>query len=147
MIILDTNILSEIMRPAPAPQVMAWLRQQPLSTLAVTAITLAEIRYGLERLAEGARRRNLEERFQAFLARGFDDERILVFDAAAAIAYSTLVVEREKAGRPIDAFDAMIAAIARREGASVATRDRSGFENCGVDLINPWDYRPPDNLQ
>ena len=138
MIILDTNIISEVMRPAPEPRVMVWLRKQPLKTLATTAVTLAEIRYGLGRLPEGQRRRNLEEQFRSFLARGFDD-RILAFDAASAEAYSAIVIEREKAGRPIDAFDAMIAAIARMNSAWVATRDVAGFEGCGVDIINPWD--------
>ncbi len=138
MIILDTNIISEIMRPAAEERVMAWLRKQPLNLLATTAVTVAEIRYGLGRLPEGQRRRNLEERFRSFLTRGFYD-RIMAFDAAAAEAYSLIVVERERAGRPIDAFDAMIAAIARMNGASVATRDVSGFEGCGVDIINPWD--------
>ena len=138
MIILDTNIISEAMRPAPEARVMAWLRKQPLNTLATTAVNIAEIRYGLGRLSEGQRRRNLDERFRLFLARGFDD-RVMVFDAAAAEAYSAIVVERERAGRPIDAFDAMIAAIARINRAAVATRDVSGFEGCGVNLINPWD--------
>ncbi len=138
MIILDTNIISEIMRPAAEERVMAWLRKQPLKLLATTAVTVAEIRYGLGRLPEGQRRRNLEERFRSFLTRGFYD-RIMAFDAAAAEAYSLIVVARERAGRPIDAFDAMIAAIARMNGASVATRDVSGFEGCGVDIINPWD--------
>lgn len=101
-------------------------------------MTIAEIRYGLGRLPEGQRRRKLEERFRSFLARGFHD-RIMAFDAAAAEAYSVLVIEREKAGQPIDAFDAMIAAIARMNGASVAARDVSGFAGCGVAIINPWE--------
>lgn len=137
MIILDTNMISEVMRPTPEPRVMAWLRKPPLRTLAVSAVTLAEIRYGLGRLPEGKRRFDLEERFRAFIARGFQD-RILAFDAAAAEAYSAIVINREKAGRPIEAFDAMIAAIARVNSASIATRDVGGFEGCGVEIINPW---------
>ncbi len=140
MIVLDTNIISEIMRPEPDANVMSWLRQQRLNTLAITAVNIAEIRYGIGRLPDGQRRLNLDERFRAFLSRGFDD-RILAFDASAAEVYSTIVVEREKVGRPIDAFDAMIAAIARVNGANVATRDISGFEGCGVDLINPWNKK------
>lgn len=137
MIILDTNVISEIMRPQPELKVMEWLRKQPLDSLATTAITLAEIRYGLGRLPQGQRRRSLQERFQAFLVRGFGD-RIMAFDAAAAEAYSSIAIERERTGRPIDAFDAMIAAIARVNSASVATRDVAGFEGCGVVVINPW---------
>ena len=143
MIILDTNVISEAMRPRPDARVMAWLRKQPLSTLATTAITVAEIRYGLDRLPEGQRRRNLNERFHSFLTRGFND-RIIGFDVAAAEAYSTIVVGREKIGLSIEAFDAMIAAIARVSGASVATRDISDFEECGVELINPWDEGQDD---
>lgn len=115
MIILDTNIISEIMRSKPEPRVMAWLRKQPLNLLATTAITVAEIRYGLGRMPDGRRKHHLQAQFQSFLARGFRD-RILAFDATAAEAYSVIVVEREKAGRPIDAFDAMIAAIGRING-------------------------------
>jgi predicted nucleic acid-binding protein len=137
MIVLDTNIISEIMRPKPEPSVMRWLRKQPLSVLATTAVTVAEIRYGLGRMPEGRRKNHLREQFRSFLARGFNN-RILVFDATAAEAYSVIVVEREKAGQSIDAFDAMIAAIAQTNGAQVATRDVSGFQGCNVAVINPW---------
>lgn len=118
MIVLDTNIISEIMRPKPEPRVMGWLRKQPLSRLATTAVSVAEIRYGLGCLPNGRRKHHLQAQFQSFLARGFRD-RILAFDAAAAEAYSVIVVEREKAGRSIDAFDAMIAAIARTVGQAL----------------------------
>lgn len=137
MIILDTNIISEIMRPAPEARVRAWLRKQPLNLLATTAITVGEIRYGLGRMPTGRRKRHLQERFQSFLACGFSN-RILAFDADAAEAYSIIVVEREQVGQPIDAFDAMIAAIAQTNSASVATQDVTGFEGCGVVIINPW---------
>lgn len=137
MIILDTNVISESMRLVPDSRVMAWLRNQPLQILATTAVTLAEIRYGLGRLSEGKKRRELEKRFQIFMARGFDN-RILSFNAEAAEAYSRIVIEREKAGRPIDAFDAMIAAIAKVNHASVATRDIADFDGCGIHIIDPW---------
>ena len=137
MILLDTNIISEAMKTDPAPSVMTWLRARPLETLAVSAVTLAEIRYGLGRISEGKRKRSLEERFRLFAARGFG-ERVLAFDGAAADAYGDIVVAREKAGRPIEAFDAMIAATARSRGFQVATRDISGFEDCGIELVNPW---------
>lgn len=138
MIVLDTNVISEVMRPVPDARVMAWLRKQPLQTLATTAVTVAEIRYGLGHLPEGQRRRTLELQFQAFLDRGFD-KRIMAFDVAAAEVYSLIVVEREKSGRPVGAFDAMIAAIARVNHACVATRDMAGFAGCGITVINPWD--------
>lgn len=138
MITLDTNVISEVMRPTPDPPVMDWLRGQPSETLAITAITLAEIRYGIFRLPEGQKRRGLEVRFQAFITMGFGD-RIMAFDTAAANAYGEIVIAREKAGKPIEAFDAMIAAIARCRGARIATRDTNGFADCGVDLINPWE--------
>jgi predicted nucleic acid-binding protein len=137
MIILDTNVISEIMRPKPEPRVMTWLRKQPLSVLGTTAVTVAEIRYGLGRMPKGQRQRQLQERFQSFLSRAFQD-RIYAFDFAAAEAYSIIVVEREKAGQPVEAFDAMIAAIAQANELRVATRDVSGFEGCGVPVINPW---------
>ena len=137
MIILDTNVVSEVMRPQPAAAVSAWLRGWALDDLAITAVTLAEIRYGLQRLPEGARRSDLEARFGAFVQRGFE-RRVLSFDAAAADHYASIVVERQRAGRPIEAFDAMIAAIARAGGHSVATRDAAGFAGCDIPLHDPW---------
>ena len=144
MIVLDTNIISEVMRPAPELKVMAWLRQQPLTTLAVTTVTMAEIHYGLERLPAGRRRQTLEARFQMFIERGFD-QRLLFFDDLAAVAYGKIVANRVRQGRLIEAFDAMIAAIAQVNHATVATRDVSGFEHCGVDIINPWEIELPAN--
>ena len=138
MILLDTSIISEAMKAAPEPSVMEWLRARPLQTLAVSAVTLAEIRYGLARMPDGKRKRSLEDRFRVFVARGFG-ERVLAFDSAAADVYGDIVVAREKTGRPIEAFDAMIAATARSRGAQLATRDIGGFEDCGIELLNPWD--------
>ncbi len=131
MILLDTNIISEAMKAAPEPSVMEWLRARPLQTLAVSAVTLAEIRYGLARMPDGKRKRSLKDRFRVFVARGFG-ERVLAFDSAAADVYGDIVVAREKTGRPIEAFDAMIAATARSRGAQLATRDIGGFEDCGI---------------
>ncbi len=138
MILLDTNVVSEAMRPEPAPQVMDWLRNQPMHLLMLSAVTVAEIRYGLARLPQGRRRLELEERFHAFITRGFSD-RVLPFEQAAAEIYGDLVSDRERAGRPIDAFDAMIAATARLVQAQMATRDASGFDDCGLELIDPWE--------
>jgi toxin FitB len=128
------------MRPAPNARVMSWLRAQPLAELATTAVTLAEIKYGLCRLPRGRRRDDLESRLRTFLARGFGDQ-ILAFDAVAADLYGEIVTARQEAGRPIDAFDAMIAAIARSRGAAVATRNRADFEGCGVALLDPWQHQ------
>jgi predicted nucleic acid-binding protein len=116
---------------------MAWLRGQSLANLATTAVSLAEINYGLCRLPRGRRRDDLEARLRTFLARGFD-ERILAFDAAAAGVYGEIVTARQSVGRPIDAFDAMIAAIARSRAASVATRNIADFDGCGVSVLDPW---------
>jgi predicted nucleic acid-binding protein len=137
VIVLDTNVISEVMKPAPEARVMAWLRAQALEELATTAVSLAEIGYGLCRLPPGRRRDDLEARYRTFLARGFGD-RILPFDAVAADLYGELVTSRQAAGRPIDAFDAMIAAIARSQAAAVATRNVADFEGCGVPVLDPW---------
>jgi predicted nucleic acid-binding protein len=125
------------MRPGPDGRVMTWLRAQPLAELATTSVTLAEISYGLRRLPRGRRRDDLEGRLRTFLARGFGD-RILPFDAVAADLYGDIVIARQEAGRPIAAFDAMIAAIARSRAATVATRNLADFEGCGVPLLDPW---------
>lgn len=137
MTVLDTNVVSEVMRPAPSAVVMAWLGAQALESLAVTAITVAEIQYGLARLPKGRRRTELEQNFELFLLRGFAG-RVLPFDEACAHVYAEIVSLREQAGRPVEAFDAMIAAIARTQKATVATRDSAGFSGCGVKLTNPF---------
>ena len=135
MIILDTNVISEVMKPAPHAGVMAWLRKQLLEELATTAITLAEINYGLRRLPHGRRRGDLEARLGAFMAHGFGN-RILAFDAIAADAYAEMDIARRSAGRPnIEAIDAMIAAIARSHGAAVASRNVADFESCGLRVL------------
>jgi predicted nucleic acid-binding protein len=138
VIVLDTNVISEVMRPAPDAGVMTWLRAQPFERLATTAVSVEEVSYGLCRLPAGRRRNDLQVRFRALLARGFG-ERILAFDAVAADLYGEIVSARQRTGRPIDAFDAMIAAIARSRAATIATRDAAGFKACGVPVLNPWE--------
>ncbi len=138
MILLDTNIVSEIMRPKPNGDVVNWLKAQSLDQLALTSVTLAEIRYGLARISEGKRKLELENRFEFFIERGFGD-RIVDFDKVSAEIYGKVVVDREKIGKPIESFDAMIAAIAISRQAKLATRDISGFEECGIEIINPWE--------
>lgn len=138
MILLDTNVISEVMRPAPASIVLDWLHARSVDEFATTAINIAEVRYGLARLGRGHRRADLDARFRDFLSRGFAD-RVFDFDEPAAEAYGDLVVERERAGRRLEGFDGLIAAIARCRGLSVATRNKADFDGCGLEVLSPWD--------
>lgn len=137
MIVLDTNVLSELTRPAPEPDVVAWMDAQPVSELVTTAVTAAEMRYGVARLPDGRRRRQLAVSVQAMLDIDFSG-RIEAFDDAAARQYPQVVTVRDRLGRPITLADAQIAAICRARGARLATRNTSDFEDTGVSLINPW---------
>lgn len=137
MIILDTNVVSDIIGPAPSPAVAAWLARQPADDVFVSAVTEAELRYGAEILPPGRRRDRLFSEIEDILGRDFAG-RILPFGSAAAHAYASIAASRRAAGRPIAQFDCQIAAIARSLGASVATRDRGGFDGTGVDVIDPW---------
>jgi toxin FitB len=136
VIVVDTNVVSELMRPSPSPQVRDWVNAQPPGELCTTAVTVAEIRYGLERLPDGRRKDSLlatvSEVFAAF------SEFIQPFDADAAVWYATIVVRRDRLGLPIDGFDAQIAAICRTRGASLATRNAKDFRETGIDVIDPW---------
>lgn len=131
MFVLDTNVVSELMRERPTPKVLGWVDEQFTSSLFVTSVTEAEIRTGIAILPVGERRSGLaaaaERLFGVFFA-----ERILPFDSDAAQAYATLAAERRTAGRPISQFDCQIAAVARSNGASIVTRDVDGFEGCGL---------------
>ncbi|MDE8345635.1 MAG: type II toxin-antitoxin system VapC family toxin [Acidocella sp.] len=137
MILLDTNIVSELMRPAPSPAVMSWLGAQPASSLFISAVTEAELRYGVMLLPEGRRRADLMAALEAMLAEDFA-ARILPFDSAAAAAFAVIAASRRQAGKPISQFDAQIAAIAKSRGAALATRNVADFAECGVEIINPW---------
>ena len=137
MIILDTNVLSELMRPEPDAAVLSWIAAQPRSSLYTTSITQAEILFGIALLKNGKRKTSLAAAAEAMFGEDLAG-RVLAFDAKAAPAYAAIVSERRHAGAPIDGFDALIAAIARAAGAAVATRDTGGFSDCGVTLINPW---------
>jgi toxin FitB len=141
MIILDTNVISEIMRAKPEPIVLDWFRVRSLLEMATTTINLAEIRHGLARLPFGRRRRELETAFNSLAARGFGD-RIFDFDASAADAYGDLAVERKRAGRRLEGFDGLVAAIAKSRGLPIATRNADDFEGCGIAVINPWNSPP-----
>ena len=137
MIILDTNVLSELMKPAPASVVVDWVASQPAANLYTTSITQAEILHGLMLLPRGRRRSALEAAARAVFAEDFGG-RILGFGTDAAAPYAQIASERRRAGCPISHFDAQIAAIARFAGASVATRNVDDFEACGITLLNPW---------
>jgi len=137
MIILDTNVISEVMSLSPSPEVLAWLRAVPIFGLGTTTISIAEIRYGVARLPIGRRRSELEARFNNYRARIFDN-RVFGFDGLAADAYGELVAARERRGRPLAGLDALIAAIASSRGLAVATRDVRDFEGCGILVIDPW---------
>ena len=136
MIVLDTNVVSELLRPVPTPRVADWYVGQAPEAF-VSAVTEAELRYGVAIMPGGRRRDRLAATIEGLLEREFSG-RILSFNSLAARAYATIAAERRAAGRPIEPADCQIAAIARSLGASVATRDTQGFEGCGVDLINPW---------
>ena len=140
MIILDTNVLSEAMRPNPTASVMHWLAAQPRQALRTTSISVAEILRGLYRMPEGRRRADLERRFHAFMWRAFRND-VIDFDAAAAEAYARFAVEREHAGKAVTGPDAMIAGIASVHGADIATRNVADFLGCGTGVINPWEWR------
>lgn len=137
MILLDTNVISELMRPTPNPDVMAWVASQPQDMLCTASIVQTEILYGIACLPQGKRKTDLATAAAAMFAEDFG-ERILPYDSLAAPLYAEMVIRRRTAGRPIEAFDALIAATARAWGAAVATRDTDGFANLGLDLINPW---------
>jgi predicted nucleic acid-binding protein len=141
MIVLDTNVVSELMKSAPEPAVMAWIDAIPGATLFLSAVTQAEILYGVALVPEGKRREGLalaaRNAFETYF-RG----RILPFDSEAAEAFAELAAGRRRAGRPISQADAQIAAIARSRGAALATRNVPDFEGCGVEIVDPWGAPP-----
>lgn len=139
MIVLDTNVLSELLRPNPAPRVEAWLAAQDGASVYFTSIGEAELRYGVAILPAGRRRTTIGAAIDDILDEDFRD-RILPFDREAARAYAAIAAERRAAGRPIRQFDCQIAAIARAHGASVATRNTGDYEGCGIAVIDPWDH-------
>lgn len=136
MIVLDTNVVSELMRATPDPAVIRWLREPTGESLYTTTVTVAEIRYGIARLPEGRRRESLHqaanEIFAAF------PRQVLPFDLAAANAYADVVAARDSIGNPIDGFDAQIAAICRSQAAILATRNTKDFTDTGIAVVNPW---------
>ncbi len=137
MIVLDTNVLSEVMRRSPDSRVLGWLDREDARGLFVTAVSEAEIRTGLGLLPDGRRRWELTVAADRVLDEAFSG-RVLPFDSTAALDYADIACERRAAGRPMSQFDCQIAAIARSRGMGVATRDVEGFVGCEVEVIDPW---------
>jgi predicted nucleic acid-binding protein len=138
MLIVDTNVISEVVKDAPHYAVAVWLRACPAGSLWTTSISRAEIVFGILRLPDGIRKSRLMGAAKSMFATAFEG-RILSFDVRAADQYAELRVIRARLGRPITTEDGMIAAIARVHDAALATRDLGGFDRCGVTLINPWE--------
>jgi len=137
VIILDTNIISELMRPKPEASVVAWLNAQHENEIATTTIAEAELRYGICRLPHGRRREQIQVTVEQIL-REFSTDRILSFDQAAAREYGEMAARREHNGLPISAADCQIASIVLANRAKLATRNTKDFLECGIELINPW---------
>jgi toxin FitB len=137
MIILDTNVLSELMRPAPAREVVRWISGRPTSSFYTTSITESEILLGVRLLPSGKR----QAAFEAAALALFNEEfagRVIPFGSDAASCYAVIAADRQRRGQPISHFDAQIAAIARSADATLATRNVSDFEGCGVRVVDPW---------
>jgi predicted nucleic acid-binding protein len=139
LIVLDTNVLSELWRPRPSADALRWLRAQPAAALFTTAINEAEIFYGIELLSHSKRRRELELLARTIFGQDFMG-RVLPFDSAAAREYAQIAATQSRAGRPMSQADAQIAAIARSRGAAIATRNLADFADCGLRVLSPWDH-------
>ena len=138
MIVLDTNVISELARQVPDPRALSWLDSLEVADVATTAMTAAELRYGVARLPDGHRKRELTVVIRGILTEDFHG-RVLPFDERASGPYADIVAGREQIGRPIGVADAQIAAICRGLGAILATRNTADFEETGIELINPWE--------
>jgi predicted nucleic acid-binding protein len=137
MIILDTNLISEPLRPDPEPRVVAWMDAQPPETLYLTAISAAELRAGVALLPAGKRRSTLQDSLEQTILPLFTG-RVLPFDLGCASAYARLLAKTRKTGQAIATADAFIAAIAKTHGFAIATRDTTPFQSAGLTVINPW---------
>jgi predicted nucleic acid-binding protein len=137
MIVLDTNVLSEALRPKPSARVLAWLASHPRTALFTTSITEAEIHFGLELLPAGKRRSALTDAVALMFEADFPG-RVLPFDSSAAREYAILAASRRRGGQPMSQADAQIAAIVRSRGAALATRNITDFAGCAFDVIDPW---------
>lgn len=137
MIILDTNVLSALMRTVPEASVVAWLDRQPAESIWITSITLFEARLGMALLPTGRRRQKLEAAFARLLKEDLEN-RVLDFDSAAAAEAASLAAERQKAGRPVDMRDTLIAGIALVRRATLATRNVLHFGDLKIPIVDPW---------
>jgi len=140
MIILDTNVLSALMRTAPEAAVVAWLDRQPAESVWITSITLFEARFGLALLPKGRRQQTLEAAFARLLKEDLEN-RVLDFDSAAATEAASLAAERQIAGRPVDMRDTQIAGIALARHATLATRNVRHFRDLKLPVVDPWSVR------
>jgi len=137
MIVLDTNVVSELMRPTPHEMVLAWISRRAASTLCTTTITQAEVLVGVLLLPKGKRRDALDRAAEGMFESDFA-ERVLPFTTSAARAYARITAARTRAGKPISVFDAQIAAITHASASSLATRNVDDFAGCGIEVIDPW---------
>ena len=140
MIVLDTNVVSEIIKPAPSEQVLHWISSQPALLLYTTSFTQAEMLYGMEILPKGKKKKALDAALNGMFAEDFRN-RVLGFDSSCARHFAEIAAERKLLGRPISQFDCQIAAIARSRKATLATRNTPDFTDCGIKLVNPWDLK------
>lgn len=138
MIVLDTNVISELWKAAPDPRVLSWIDAQMVETLYLSAITVAELRFGLAAMPEGKRRAIYQDRLERDVLPVFTG-RVLPFDLDASQAYADLMAQAKAAGKAIGRADGYIAATAAARGLMVATRDTSPFEAAGLNIINPWE--------
>jgi len=137
VILIDTNVISELMRPDPAPAVLSWFAEHDASALYLSAVGEGELRRGAAILPAGRRRRHLLDAIDAMVAEDFVG-RVVPFESAAAVAFAEVFAARQRAGRPISFPDCQIAATARAHGAALATRNVTDFEGCGITVIDPW---------
>lgn len=137
MILLDTNVVSELMQPVPAPALLRWMNQQPRESVWLTSITVMEVRFGIERLAHGRRKQNIGEAFQKVLDEDLDG-RVLAFDRNAAEKAGEFAAMRRAVGRPVEFRDAEIAGTVVAHGAVLATRNGRDFEGWNIRLADPW---------
>jgi len=143
MIVLDTNVISELWKAAPDPNVLAWIDAQMVETLYLSAITVAELRFGLAAMPAGKRRAIYQKRLEGEVLPAFTS-RVLPFDLDASQAYAGLMAQAKAAGKAIGRADGYIAATAAARGLMVATRDTGPFEAAGLNIINPWEIRADD---
>ncbi len=137
MIVLDTNVISELMRPQPSAKVIAWLDAQVAETVWVASITVLEVRFGLDLIDDNVRRLRLTQAFDAVLSRDLAAQ-VLAFDAGAAERTARLSALARRQGRGMELRDAMIAGIVAHHGAVLATRNVRHFAHCGIELVDPW---------